>query len=135
MVNDIFFKAIGNCNCNVEFGIDYENETRNELRVSVNKNIFNDYELYNSIDELKKEYGKLNDEIFDEMRKALIEIFNDIDAMENDFECFGFSTEMKNGEVFFRLFAKRKNDIAVDEGEVIKNKLIDNEYIWINQSQ
>ena len=133
MVNDVFFKAIGNCNCNVEFDVD--NETQNELYVSVDKNIFNDYELYNSLDELKKENGKLNDEIFDEMRKALIEIFNDISATENDFECFSFSTEMKNDEVFFRLFAKRKNDIAVDEGEVIKNKLIDNKYIWLNQGQ
>ena len=133
MVNDVFFKAIGDCNCNVEFGVD--NETRNELYVSVDKTIFNDYELYNSLEELKKEYGKLNDEIFDEMKKALIEIFNDIDATENDFECFSFSTEMKNNEVFFRLFAKRKNNVAVNEGEVIKNKLINNKHIWINQGQ
>ena len=133
MRNDVFFKNVGDCNCNVEFGVDYE--TRNELYVSVNKTISNDYELYNSLDELKKEYGKLNDEIFDEMKKALIEIFNDIDATENDFECFSFSTEMKNDEVFFRLFAKRKNDIAVDEGELIKNKLINNKHIWINQGQ
>ena len=133
MVNDVFFKAIGNCNCNVEFGVDYE--TQNELYVSIDKNVFNDYEPYNSLDELKKEYGKFNDVIFDEMRKALIEIFNDISATENDFECFSFSTEMKNNEVFYRLFAKRKNDVTDCEREVIKNKLINNNHIWVNQGQ
>ena len=134
MRNDIFVKQFEKCEVTVEFGVDAE--TENELYISIDKQILNDYEPFGSIGALRANCSTTYKEIWDDFVKAFIYCASELGKTMFDFEQFQFNIEFdRTGNTVYRLFAKRKNNIEEHEREKLKETLIEKGYVWMNANQ
>ena len=109
MLNDIYFKNVGNCECYIEVGCDAEK--KDSLFVSVNQIIFNDYETNDNLKMLKGDVTSQFSKTYNKMSEVLKDIFSDIEMLESDFTDFQFSIENDDKKPFYRLWCKSKNKI------------------------